>query len=369
MENKKPLLPPNKWLHLPLELHEKIFALLPIAAITRCRAVCHTWRSILLSPPFLQHWARIAAPIPWFLMFRDHKFRAYSPALGTWHDIPAVNPSDHALDLTCIVASAGGLLFLSSQKKKKGSPPLLLVCNPLTKSCRILPGLSRITLIYVMGMMESGWNSYKILVAGVASSSSQELITEIYDSASGGWECQSSARLDAFQDFSGMRAVWSDGFFYCLSVPPYKLVAYDMGKRSWITLDHAQQLPALAIPNLASASLLVCRGRLVMAAKITGAAASKRVRIWEFDAQSCHWKDATANSDPVLQEFCKCVSYFMALQRPRGLDSVCFNSWCRWRTLMYDVSQKKWHWLPEHCGRFKDMLSGLTYEPTFLARA
>ncbi|KAJ7536659.1 hypothetical protein O6H91_12G076700 [Diphasiastrum complanatum] len=321
----------SAWVKLPDELLERVLSFLPVCSILQCRCVCVRWKVILSSHSFFSHWNEVAALVPWFLMFRSGGvLSAYSPSIDLWHDLPL----SLGFALSAVVASAGGLLCLRSSAISGAAH--LAVSNPLTSSSRVLPELSRIRSPFIIG----SWDYH-------------------------GW-----SDLEALQECSGMRALWIDGSFYCLSIPLYQVLSYDMQQKQWKNLINLKA----PISSLYSASLLACNGRLVLAGKInsktsTQSERAKNICIWELEGGTSTWLKAKAVPGTDQWKFLDSLAYFLMLQQRRGTDSVCFNSWCRWRTLMYDTSQGSWRWLPDHCGSFREKFNGLTYEPSFLASA
>ncbi|KAJ7536660.1 hypothetical protein O6H91_12G076700 [Diphasiastrum complanatum] len=357
----------SAWVKLPDELLERVLSFLPVCSILQCRCVCVRWKVILSSHSFFSHWNEVAALVPWFLMFRSGGvLSAYSPSIDLWHDLPL----SLGFALSAVVASAGGLLCLRSSAISGAAH--LAVSNPLTSSSRVLPELSRIRSPFIIGMVaDQQTNTYKILVSGTATHSfCKDILTEIFDSATGSWDYHGWSDLEALQECSGMRALWIDGSFYCLSIPLYQVLSYDMQQKQWKNLINLKA----PISSLYSASLLACNGRLVLAGKInsktsTQSERAKNICIWELEGGTSTWLKAKAVPGTDQWKFLDSLAYFLMLQQRRGTDSVCFNSWCRWRTLMYDTSQGSWRWLPDHCGSFREKFNGLTYEPSFLASA
>nr|DAD39580.1 TPA_asm: hypothetical protein HUJ06_013903 [Nelumbo nucifera] len=342
---------------LPEELTERILAHLPISAVFRCRCVCKQWNSLLTSNSFLDLWGKFSPRDVWFLVYHTrHMVAAYSPRSGLWNNLPLYDRCSLDSSQVLLLASSGGLLCF---RNRNSDYPTLIVCNPVTSSHRVLPDMLQIQYIDIVGMVADGiTNSYKILVTGTPEPDSNESITEVYDSRTQRWEHHCRSQLEFLQFWYEVHAIWHDGFFYCLATPlntsqGYRLIAYDMGKREWTDLN--VKMPA---GDLRCPSLLICRGKLLLAGKIVEDYLIRSVCIWELNMESMRWVKVEEMPDEVLKKIHSPHSVLIQCQG-HG-DLVCFSTHRGWQSIIYNLAERTWHWLPENdvCVRSKSQAMG-----------
>ncbi|KAF9599795.1 hypothetical protein IFM89_001741 [Coptis chinensis] len=360
----------NQFNELPEELTERIFARLPISAVFNLRSVCKSWEKQLTSKSYLRLWNEIGNRDLWFLVYHTNRMiAAYSSKSEKWNNIPLYDRCSLDSSQVLLLASSGGLLCF---RNRNSDYPTLIVCNPVTSTHRVLPDLPQVRYIDIVGMVASG-DYYKILITGTTEPTSNDSITEVYDSRTGVWEQHSCSEEEFLFFWYEVHAIWHDGFFYCLATPlntsqGYRLIAYDMEKRVWIDLNVKMPFGDIRCP-----SLLICKGKLYLAGKIVEDYLIKSICIWELDMDKLKWVKVVEMPDEVLK---KIHSPHSVLIQCQGYgDLMCFSTHRGWQSIIYNFTERTWHWLPENdlCGRSKSQvgrnnLVGLLYEPSLSAR-
>ncbi|KAG9451049.1 hypothetical protein H6P81_011014 [Aristolochia fimbriata] len=361
------------WDRLPDELIERVLALLPLSSVLRCRCVCKQWNSLLKSDSFLDLWAEISPRNLWFLVYHTHiSVAAFSPRAHRWNNLPLYQWC--ALDPTQVflLASSGGLLCF---RNRSFDCPTLIVCNPVTSSHRVLPSMSQIREIDIVGMVaDKDSHSYQILVTGTAEPASSESITELYDSRTGRWTYHCRSTQEFLQFWYVVHAIWHDGSFYCLATPVntsqgYRLIAYRMENRSWVDLN-VKMPPG----DLRCLSLVLCGGRLLLTGKIVEDYVTRSICIWELMWESLEWVEIGSMPDYVLKDIHSPNSILIQCQG-HG-DLLCFSTHRGWQSILYNLTDLTWVWVPENnaCGGSpcqaigRNNLVGLPYEPSLSAR-
>ncbi|XP_077213400.1 F-box/kelch-repeat protein At5g15710-like [Tasmannia lanceolata] len=361
------------WYRLPEEITEKILAFLPIPSIFLCRSVCKHWNSLLKSDSFLELWRTISPQNLWFLIYHTrHTIAAFSPSSHQWNNLPLFDRCSLDSSQVLLLASSGGLLCF---RNRNSDYPTLIICNPVTSSHRILPEMPQIRYIDIVGMVaDKPSGSYRILVTGTSEPACSESITEVYDSRTGEWAHHCRSGQEFLQFWYEVHAIWHAGFFYCLGTPVntslgYRLIAYDLEKRNWVDLNVRMPPGDLRCP-----SLVICKGRLLLAGKIVEDYLIKSICIWELRWESLRWVKVGSMPDDILRKIHSPHSILIQCQG-HG-DLLCFSTHRGWQSIIYNLLDQSWKWLPENeiCGRsqFQAMgrnnLVGLPYEPSLSAR-
>lgn len=113
---------------LPDDLLEMCLAWTPFVSLMRARAVCKKWRSLSLSPHFLQMRERIRSQEPWLFLFglsRDGvclgQIQALDPVSNTWHTIKAETLTGRLLYSVTAINSAIYVIGGCSTNSSSGS--------------------------------------------------------------------------------------------------------------------------------------------------------------------------------------------------------------------------------------------------------
>lgn len=363
----------SPWHKLPEELTERVFAYLPISSVLQCRCVCKQWKSILTSHNFVELWTNLTPKNKWFLIYHSSEVvAAYSPSSSRWNNIPVYDRCSLDSRQVLLMASAGGLLCF---RNRNAEYPTLIVCNPVTNTRRVLPEMLQIRYIDIMGMVaDKTTNSYKILVTGTTESTTDESITEVYDSRLGKWIHHCNSKQEFLQFWYEVHAVWLEGSFYCLAMPitasqGYRLLTYSMERREWIDLDVKMPSTDLRCP-----SLLICQGRLLLAGKIVECHSTRSICIWELQKDCMQWVRIDVMPGEVLSKIH--LPYFLILQCQGNDNLICFSTHRGWQSLIYDLRDRSCQWLPENRAytqtrsqlNGRNNLVGMPYEPSLAAK-
>lgn len=155
---------------VPGDLLEFIFLHLSLTDIARARMVCKLWKDVLSSQEFLVRHGMLKHE-KWVALFDEsglNKQRTlvlYNASLCTWH---RVSLNFLPPEFTDAVAAVGGLLCVAGQANGKNT---LCVCNPFTRTYKVLPELDQESSMPVAVMVGSNCeeknqcnNSYQVVV-------------------------------------------------------------------------------------------------------------------------------------------------------------------------------------------------------------
>ncbi|XP_058089557.1 F-box/kelch-repeat protein At5g15710-like [Magnolia sinica] len=364
----------NAWLRVPDELAERILAYLPISSVFRCRSVCKHWHSLLSSPTFADLWAALAPRTLYFLIYHTRSsVAAYLPRARCWANLPLYDRCSLDPSQVLLLASSAGLLCF---RNRNLDYPNLIICNPVTRTSRILPEMLQIRYIDAVGMVaDRASGHYRILVMGTTEPASSESITEVYDSETSQWAHHCRSQHEFLQFWHEVHAIFHNGFFYCLAIPVqtllgYRLITYNLERRDWVDLN--VRLPSGDIRCLA---LVVCRGRLFLTGKIMEDFLIGSICIWELSWESLRWVKVDAVPDEILRKIDSPHSILIHCQG-HG-DFMCFTMHHGWQSIIYNLLERTWELLPEENHVFdqsqslsmgRNNLVVLPYEPSLLDR-
>ncbi|MCO5549185.1 hypothetical protein L7F22_002651 [Adiantum nelumboides] len=265
------------WSSLPEDIIEKVLAWVPLTSVLRFRAVCRRWNSVLLSGRFLSSHSKSSLHRqPCFLLCTIGQVSCtYDPSLGKW--LTLLKPTSPGAS---VVASTGSLLCLGNQVTECR---VLSVCNPITRSLRHLPAMSKLRLIHKVTMVEDrNTNSYTIVVAGedglpMPNPHNFNLITEVFNSRCNAWHAAEDPLPEA--NFGSDPGVWFQGSFYCLTELPYGIVRFCPEEGVW------RKVSVVMPSSLSVPSLVTAKNRMMMVGRCkvdvqTGAAIT--IRLWEL---------------------------------------------------------------------------------------
>ncbi|XP_077248789.1 F-box/kelch-repeat protein At5g15710-like [Tasmannia lanceolata] len=318
---------------LPNHIWENILSWLPISTLVRMKIVCKTWNSIIQSKPFLKAYTSVSHRDLYFVLFADFIHRsiaaAYNPMENKWVLISLSHISSSCPSTCCklrrALISDGGLVLAED---RKGS---IVVSNLFTKSYRIIPPMMPLLWPYAIAMIEGNSNSsYKI----VAVSTADRVYSQVYDSETNCWEAK--GELDGRFAMLG-KAVYLDGFLFCLSHGPDNLLAFDLTNGTWSIVE-------VTMPSLVSSHILVHHKRLILVGGVEELGVMKRIGIWELNSSKKRWDQICLMPDHL---FCKFshgnLNHFITVDRQ---GKLCFCKSTSSLVLMYDMSENRWWWLP-----------------------
>uniref|UniRef100_A0A0D6QWF5 F-box domain-containing protein n=1 Tax=Araucaria cunninghamii TaxID=56994 RepID=A0A0D6QWF5_ARACU len=349
------------WSNLPGDILERVLAHLPVACLARARTVCKKLNQIILSNNFLSAQADLAPPRreSWFAMFQTEecsKFSAYDPDLNRWYEIPLSF-------LPCQVrgvASAGGLLCCRGEM----TPGLLalLVCNPMTKKCGVLPPMLRRRLVPVVSM-QLFHHHFKVLVAGddlhPDGRSVSDLTCEVFDSRTNRWTLSGSIPPNSELELG---SAICNGNLYLLtnsSSPSLcGVLSFNLQHGVW------SKVQAPMPRNLTIPSLVECSGRLFMVGGVVKKIKMASVRVWELCERSMAWKEVARMKDRMFRELSdKKELYFTAVGHGNLICILIFQST---QMLALDIRTRSWFWLPRYAsagGSESRTLLGYPFNP------
>ncbi|CAM6083625.1 unnamed protein product [Calypogeia fissa] len=370
---------PALWSTLPDHLLDSILARLPIQSFFRFRTVCKSWNTHMYSGSFLEAYAGTPSQGPWFFFFthdeRNH-VSTYDSALNKWHKLPLCPPHSNTNPFS---AADGGLVCYFSYENGSKS---VVVCNPLTKSCRRLPPLlktpSKVTMLAMV--VDRVTKAYKVVVAGVArvDPGSFQNTAEVYDSQTQSWT--TTGNIPPTHTLKG-KPVYSQGFLYVRSHAQRNLLlAYDMEQGVWSDLQ--APLPS----TVRHGELLEWQGRILMVGELEEDHKIQSICIWEHQPGSLKWKEVDRLPAGLFESFFGDKDYFQCNER----DDVILD-WCqagrfvllftyslydvrgRCKLLVYDLSKKSWQKLQNFsradvCGTGR-IIRGIFHEPRLDATA
>ncbi|KAI5081495.1 hypothetical protein GOP47_0004678 [Adiantum capillus-veneris] len=373
----------STWDKLPDDLHARVIALLPIPSIIRNRAVCQDWNRMIVSQSFkrLHEHCVSNKEKPWLFMCSSFNCRenccAYDPNLNVWHTIPLTfAPVYMRLPLIAV----GGLLFIKgaapsdTSNQGTGSSSRLAVCNPITRTWRVLPPMIRGRLNSLVGVFgHSDAANFTVVIAGgtYESGGNYECTTEVYDSISDSWCITGTVP----REYTVKITVWTSktiyckGILYCLtSARPYNIMAYDMKKGVWEEVRIPQ-------PQVLFCSFLVQRReQLLLVGGARCEEAGPRVHIWELrdngnrSSSKRSWVEIERIPPHHFQRFCEGKSVFDLKCAGSG-DMLYFYKDSHSDILLCDLSQSPttWNWLPTcplSARFFKFSIRGLLVKPS-----
>jgi len=168
-------LDPDLWQHLPDEVLEQVLPRLPLEAIFRFRAVCKRWSQFTLSPSFRASCRHSTSQTPVLVAMRSVEDLRLTPVLAwhgkKWRGLGLTFLHQELLLAHCdritAMGTDGGLLCVSALNTISRS--VILVCNPLTQSCKLLPPINNpwtIVFRQVIVRVEKPSGHYKIFIFG-----------------------------------------------------------------------------------------------------------------------------------------------------------------------------------------------------------
>eukprot|EP00250_Pteridium_aquilinum_P012276 c20617_g1_i1 orf=544-1629(+) len=156
-------------MRVPTDLLEVIFLRLSVMDIARARMVCKLWKGVLSSQDFLMQYGKFKHE-KWVALFDEsglYKQRVlvlYNATSCTWH---RVSLNFLPPEFTDAVATVDGLLCVAGQANGKNK---LCVCNPFTRTYKLLPDVDQEPSMPVAVMVESNCeedqcnSSYQVVV-------------------------------------------------------------------------------------------------------------------------------------------------------------------------------------------------------------
>lgn len=283
-------LDPNVWRELPAEILERVLRWLPFSTLCKFRVVSKYWNTL----------PTVRAEEPYLLDIPCNTRTdpvaclryccLYSPTANTWDFIDLSFLPQRMTQLSACpcywtpqierFCSDGGLLCVWGKLLERDlrfyfsdiiPHYTLLVCNPLTKRCRLLPQFDfsyQSSIDFVMKRECSG--GYKIFAVALAYTGEPgvNLRHYMYESASDSWTLLLVLKRDC-SDVTLLRycSMIFDGVYYFVSGggrQPYDLYAYDIEQNSWV----AAGLRMMINPKTTQVFFVVSNRSLLLIASI-----------------------------------------------------------------------------------------------------
>ncbi|URE25563.1 F-box kelch-repeat protein [Musa troglodytarum] len=260
------------WALLPEDLLMEVLARVPPFLIFRLRSVCRRWNSILHDCSFLASHSQVPSHGPCLLTFwknsQAHQCSVFSLPLKTWYKIPFVFLPDWAFWL---VGSSGGLVCFSGYD---GLSFRMLVCNPLTQTWRVLPGMhynQQRQLILVTDKVD---RSFKVIATSDIYGN-RTLPTEVYDSKLDSWSVH---QVMPAVNLCSSKMAFCDSRLYLETLSPLGLMMYRVDTGQW------EHIPAKFPRSLLDGYLVAgAQKRLFLVGRIGLYSTLQSMRIWELD--------------------------------------------------------------------------------------
>lgn len=381
------------WSKLPQRLVDRIIAFLPPPAFFRARCVCKRWYSLLFSNSFLELYLQVSPLRHWFIFFKHNKTRKstsyiyknnnnnngttstttttttttggcegylFDPYDMAWYRISfALVPSGFSP-----ASSSSGLLCWVSDE---AGPKTMLLCNPILGSLTQLPPTLRPRLFPSIGLTITP-TCIDVTVAGddmISPYAVKNLTSESFHIDAGGFYSMwgTTSPLPRLCSLESGRMVYAQGKFYCMNCSPFSVLGYDISSNTWFKIQ-APMRRFLRSPNLVE-----CKGKLLLVAAVEKSKLNvpKSLRVWSLQGCGTMWVESERMPQQLYLQFAElegagfeCVGHgeFIVIVI-RGTD----------KALMYDMSRKRWQWVPpcpyaasyDHDGF--DELHGFAYEP------
>ncbi|KAG9444130.1 hypothetical protein H6P81_015470 [Aristolochia fimbriata] len=268
----------------------------------------------------------------YFVLFADfvrhHIAAAYNPIEDNWILLPlSLGSSSHpttCCKIQCALISDGALVLAGHGN---GS---MVVANLFTKNYKSIPPMipSMTVQPYALAIIDLH-SSFKV----IAVSNADRVYSQMYDSETNCWKITGIYR-GRFALFGS--SVYLDGFLFCLTHGPEKLLSYELSSGLWGLVN-------VAIPNLACSQLLLHQKALVLVGGIEEVGVMKRIGIWELNDEK-HWRLICFMPDHLFSKLGHGnFTHFHVVDRQ---GKICFCRRGSALVLMYDLSQKVWWWLP-----------------------
>lgn len=240
MESAPEDLDPGLWQHLPDEVLEQVLPRLPLEAIFRFRAVCKRWHQLPLSPAFRDACKphSTGSQTPQLLVaMRSVDDLRLTPVLTShgkkWQAL-GLTFLHHALQLehcdriTAIASDDSGLLCVSALNTISRS--VIVVCNPLTESWKVLPAINNpLTVVFrqVVIRVEKPCGHYRVFCFGQDLHGRRRAMF-LYNSRS---DCV--VPLPRVTDsLAHTCGAFREGIYYTLS-REYELIGFDTDSPNW----------------------------------------------------------------------------------------------------------------------------------------
>lgn len=340
------------WSELPQHLLESLLARLPLDCIFRYRSVCKCWNDMLSCKNFGRLWAESGGGQPCLVLCMPEtrmRFLLYSFFSGTWQTLSlSFMPDNSRVNYR---GSVAGLLLLDIHMYPTTfgtSFPRVCVCNPLSRTCFVLPGMLSVSSLMGKAIVAADDpGAYEVLVVG--KTRDDAVIAEVYNSSTKSWKIIGGSLPEGLVIRNGEMFV-CNGFLFCLTVRD-GILAYDIREGKSLSID----LPDYR-PNIWP-RLVACESSILMVGGVEENHLLKEVIMWQLfhtDHHGFSWKEIGRMPEFVCRQFRKdsCSTWFECV----GVgDKMCFRAHGSLQVLVYSVTHRRWDWLPNCPAAHQDL--------------
>lgn len=330
---------------LPQHLLESLLVRLPLDCIFRLRCVCKYWNDVLSSKHFGRLWAESGGGQPCLILCMPNsrmRFLVYSFFSRTWQTLSlSFIPDVCRLNFR---GSAAGLLLLDipiCPTTFGASFSQVCVCNPLSRTCFVLPKMLSITSVMGKAIVAGDDpGSYKVLVVG--KTSDDTVRAEMYNSSTKSWKMIGGTLPAEGLIIRHSEMFVCNGFLFFLTVR-HGMMGYHIREGKSFRID----LPDYG-PNIWP-RLVACESSILIVGGIEEENhLLKEVIIWELfhEDHGFSWKEIGRMPGSVCRRFGSdsCSTWFECV----GVgDKICFRSYGNLQVVVYSVTHGKWDWLPD----------------------
>lgn len=343
-----PEMDPGIWRRLPEDLLERILALLPLKTLLNLRPTCKHFNSLLFSPSFL---SLTKIPLLSSFLLLSHpqshpRFPLYDSFRDCWRTLALTLP------LTCpphLISTSNGLLCFSL-------PNSFLICNFLTKSMKTIhfPSYpcSSTTIISLSSHVcepspspsssstSKSPHGYKLFTLNLASN-----LAFVYTSVADSWT-QFRGFDPILSENSHHVGVFFNGSLYFTTREPFSVVGFELDNGKWEKL-------VAPMPIELTFARLVSSGdgegkRLFMVGGVGQDGISRNLKLWELGEDGWNWEEIATLPELMCRKLVSvCYHNYEHVYClwHNGFVSVCCYNWPE--ILVYKVSRRTWHWLPQ----------------------
>eukprot|EP01018_Ginkgo_biloba_P015363 Gb_24381 [translate_table: standard] len=356
----------SMWSELPEHLVERLAAFLPVECLHRFRSVCRHWSELFGSKYFINLRIEVRSGEPAWLVLctpnTDIPCHVYSFRENAWHTLSLSFLPDCKYGVNC-KGSAGGLLLVGIPGPSCFATTLC-ICNPLTKSWRSLPRMTSIAITIANGIVENGNHNYAVVAVG--KSRGNLSVVEVYESLTESWRI--AGNLPDGLVIKNNEIVICDGFFFCLTVKPSGIMAYNIQQGAWKMLG----MP-LEDASSMFIRLLRCGSWVIMVGGIKSEHVLRDVMMWKLEGipKEWRWKKIQGMAEGgLIEDFRKtlCSNWFECV----GVgEYVCFRGHGSLEVVAYNVVKRTWEWIPKWADcKYENtkylLLTSLAYQPRTL---
>ena len=274
---------------LQLDLQCRVLAGLPYEDLFRFKCVSKQVKGFLDSNPFQGLSVELGTEsvtltTPYFYIASDRTWQCvgFDTSLNRWRRLPPLTylpKPELELFKEYLVCAKGGLVCVNVSKSLHKER--LIIFNPLTQMCRVLPPLNRRRNPVLMHMIvDSVTRSFQVVVAGSNAMAGDEQhdfskVTEVFDSCTSQWRVTGDLPLGSTSCMPGpeyalnefQAGVYQDGNILCiakfLEAEQKGILVYNVEQGRWLE-NWVTPLPPSMSTNSTILQLVECSGEVYL---------------------------------------------------------------------------------------------------------